>query len=61
MWYNKNGNTAKAATLLVLGHSPARARLGSSLDEDISVENILFGKPSGESASLFKRWPESRS
>ena len=31
------------------------------LDEDISVENILLGKPSGESARSFKRWLESRS
>lgn len=31
------------------------------LDEDISVENILLGRPSGESASSFRRWLESRS
>jgi hypothetical protein len=31
------------------------------LDEDISVENILLGKPSGESARSFKSWLESRS
>ena len=30
------------------------------LDEDISVENILAGKPSGESQQSFKRWLESR-
>jgi hypothetical protein len=30
------------------------------LDEDISVENLLFGQPSGESAPSFKRWLESR-
>jgi len=30
------------------------------LDEDISVENILLGKPSGESARSFKSWLESR-
>jgi len=28
------------------------------LDEDISVENILSGKPSGESQRSFKRWLE---
>ena len=28
------------------------------LDEDISVENILFGQPSGESARSFKDWKE---
>ena len=30
------------------------------LDEDISVENLLFGKPSGESQSSFKRWLQRR-
>src|SRR3989440_2180015 len=30
------------------------------LDEDISVENLLAGKPSGESQSSFKRWLENR-
>jgi hypothetical protein len=28
------------------------------LDEDISVENLLMGKPSGESQRSFKRWLE---
>ena len=26
------------------------------LDEDISIDNILFGKPSGESQRSFKQW-----
>jgi hypothetical protein len=30
------------------------------LDEDISVENLLKGKPSGESQNSFKRWLEKR-
>ena len=30
------------------------------LDEDISVENILAGRASGESAKSFQRWLESR-
>lgn len=30
------------------------------LDEDISVENLLQGKPSGESQSSFKRWLHKR-
>jgi hypothetical protein len=30
------------------------------LDEDISVENILAGKPSGESQASFKKWLEQR-
>jgi len=30
----------------------------SELDEDISVENLITGKPSGESQRSFKRWLE---
>lgn len=30
------------------------------LDEDVSVENLLAGRPSGESQSSFKRWLASR-
>lgn len=30
------------------------------LDEDISVENILFGSPSGESQSSLNRWLKDR-
>lgn len=30
------------------------------LDEDISVENLLLGKASGESQSSFKQWLERR-
>jgi hypothetical protein len=33
----------------------------SDLDEDISVENLLSGKPSGESQRSFKRWLDERS
>lgn len=30
------------------------------LDEDISVENLLLGKPSGESEESFKKWLKKR-
>jgi Protein of unknown function (DUF2442) len=30
------------------------------LDEDISVENLLAGKPSGESQASFKNWLDAR-
>ena len=30
------------------------------LDEDISLENLLLGRHSGESQASFKRWLESR-
>ena len=32
----------------------------SDLDEDISIENILFGKPSGESQRSLKQWLGTR-
>ena len=31
-----------------------------ALDEDISVEGLLSGRPSGESQASFKRWLEGR-
>ncbi len=31
-----------------------------NLDEDISVEGLLHGKPSGESLSSFKKWLDIR-
>ena len=30
------------------------------IDEDISVENLLTGKPSGESQASLKKWLQSR-
>src|SRR5437762_12466767 len=32
----------------------------AELDEDISVEGLLAGKPSGESQSSFKKWLDGR-
>ena len=31
------------------------------LDEDISVKNLVLGRPSGESQASFQRWLESHS
>jgi hypothetical protein len=30
------------------------------LDEDISIENLLLGKPSGESQDSFRKWLKKR-
>ncbi len=30
------------------------------LDEDVSIENLVLGKPSGESQKSFKKWLEKR-
>ena len=32
----------------------------SDLDEDISIENLLMGRASGESQNSFRRWLEKR-
>lgn len=32
----------------------------SDLDEDISIENLLMGRASGESQNSFKQWLEKR-
>lgn len=32
----------------------------TELDEDVSVENLLAGKPSGESQAVLKRWLDQR-
>ena len=59
-WYPRllNGSSAERNNWRLIGdgegiHWP-------DLDEDISVENLLAGKPSGESQSSFKRWLASR-
>ena len=56
VWYPRllNGTATEREKWRLIGdgegiHWPA-------LDEDISVENILAGKPSGESQKSFKRW-----
>jgi hypothetical protein len=30
------------------------------LDEDLSIESLISGRPSGESQASLKRWPETR-
>ena len=32
----------------------------NQLDEDISIKNLIFGQPSGESQKSFQRWLSSR-
>lgn len=32
----------------------------TDLDEDVSVENLLLGQPSGESQTSFQRWLDER-
>ena len=55
-----------------LSHSTAKERISwrligrghgihwEDIDEDISIEGLLAGKPSGESQKSFKKWLSSR-
>lgn len=59
-WYPRlsHGTPTERANCRIIGggegiHWP-------DLDEDISVENMLKGKPSGESQRSFKKWLEQR-
>src|SRR5438105_1635508 len=59
-WYPRllHGTTKQRARWRLIGggegiHWP-------DLDEDISVENILLGHPSGESPRSFKKWLQRR-
>jgi hypothetical protein len=55
-WYPRlsHATTAEKSNWRIIGNG-----LGiqwPDLDEDISVENLLTGQPSGESLASFKRW-----
>jgi hypothetical protein len=59
-WYPRllHGTMAERADWRLIGdgegvHWPA-------LDEDISIESLVLGKPSGESQRSLKRWLEQR-
>ena len=59
-WYPRllHGSSAERGRYRLIGggegiHWP-------DLDEDISVEGIVAGRPSGESQKSFQRWLESR-
>ncbi|PYR98249.1 MAG: DUF2442 domain-containing protein [Acidobacteria bacterium] len=59
-WYPRlaNGSLAERQNWQIIGrgvgiHLP-------DLDEDIAVEDLLAGRPSGESQSSFQSWLESR-
>ena len=60
-WFPRlvHGNQTERANWRLIGKG-----LGihwEALDEDISVENLLAGKPSGESQPSFERWLAARS
>ena len=59
-WYPRllHGTTEERDNWRLIGN--AEGIHWSDLDEDISVENLLAGKPSGESQDSFKKWLEKR-
>ena len=59
-WYPRlsHGTAEERDHWTLIGHG--RGIHWPHLDEDISVENLLTGRPSGESQTSLKRWLESR-
>ena len=59
-WYPRllNGTSIKRNNWRFIGENDGMH--WSDLDEDISVKNIILGKPSGESQKSFQRWLEER-
>jgi hypothetical protein len=59
-WYPRllHGNSAERTNHRLLGGG--RGVHWPDLDEDISVENLLLGKPSGESQASVKAWLANR-
>ena len=61
-WYPRllHGTLAERNNWRLIGGKEGLGIHWPDLDEDISVENLLFGKPSGESQHSFQRWLEER-
>jgi hypothetical protein len=59
-WYPRlsHGTTVEREHWRLIGNG--RRIHWPDLDEDISVENLLAGQPSGESQTSFKHWLEQR-
>ncbi len=59
-WYPRlcHGTLEERQNWRLIGH--AEGIHWPDLDEDISVENLLAAKPSGESQRSLKRWLENR-
>jgi hypothetical protein len=59
-WYPRltHATEAERANLRIIGRG--HGIHWEDIDEDISVEGLLAGKPSGESQSSLKKWLEKR-
>lgn len=59
-WYPRlvHGNPAERQNWRLIGKGTGIH--WEDLDEDISMENLILGNPSGESQQSFKRWLEGR-
>ncbi|MDO9131008.1 MAG: DUF2442 domain-containing protein [Anaerolineales bacterium] len=59
-WYPRllHGTPEERANWRLIGHGEGIH--WPDLDEDISVKNLIYGQPSGESQKSFQKWQESR-
>jgi hypothetical protein len=59
-WYPRleHANAAERADWRLIGKG--QGIHWEDIDEDISIEGLLAGKPSGESQASFKRWLHDR-
>ena len=60
VWYPRllHGNQKERSNWRIIGKGEGIH--WQDLDEDISVDNLLNGNPSGESQQSFKKWLEDR-
>lgn len=60
-WFPRllHGNTRERGNWRLIGRG--QGIHWKDLDEDVSVEGLLAGRPSGESQSSFKKWLSARS
>ena len=59
-WYPRllHGTSQERCNWRLIGHGEGVH--WPDLDEDVSAENLVLGKPSGESQGSLKRWLEQR-
>jgi hypothetical protein len=59
-WYPRLGHATAAERRNWLWIGDREGIHWPDLDEDISIQNLVLGQPSGESQESFRRWLETR-